>query len=45
MPYILEPTAFRRGHTQVAAGSRTVLGIGPAPVALINEVTVKLRLL
>ncbi|EDR15443.1 uncharacterized protein LACBIDRAFT_170963 [Laccaria bicolor S238N-H82] len=33
------------GHTQIAAGSRTVLGIGPAPVALINEVTGKLRLL
>ncbi|KZP32293.1 PTH2-domain-containing protein [Athelia psychrophila] len=33
------------GHTQVAAGSRTVLGIGPAPVALINQVTGHLRLL
>ncbi|KII93424.1 hypothetical protein PLICRDRAFT_87801 [Plicaturopsis crispa FD-325 SS-3] len=33
------------GHTQVEAGSRTVLGIGPAPVNLINEVTGKLRLL
>lgn len=33
------------GRTQIAAGSRTVLGIGPAPVALINEVTGNLRLL
>ncbi|KAF9056613.1 peptidyl-tRNA hydrolase PTH2-domain-containing protein [Panaeolus papilionaceus] len=33
------------GRTEVAAGSRTVLGIGPAPVSLVNEVTGKLRLL
>ncbi|KAI0786035.1 peptidyl-tRNA hydrolase [Abortiporus biennis] len=33
------------GRTQIAAGSRTVLGIGPAPVALVNKVTGKLRLL
>jgi len=33
------------GRTQVAAGSRTVLGIGPAPVELVNEVTGRLRLL
>ncbi|EIW64894.1 PTH2-domain-containing protein, partial [Trametes versicolor FP-101664 SS1] len=33
------------GRTQIAAGSRTVLGIGPAPVELINKVTGKLRLL
>ncbi|KXN83558.1 putative peptidyl-tRNA hydrolase 2 [Leucoagaricus sp. SymC.cos] len=33
------------GHTQVEAGTRTVLGIGPAPVQLVNEVTGKLRLL
>lgn len=52
------------GRTQIAAGSRTVLGIGPgqcmtiqidnssiglifraAPVALVNQVTGKLRLL
>ncbi|TFK76858.1 PTH2-domain-containing protein [Pluteus cervinus] len=33
------------GRTQVASGSRTVLGIGPAPVELINEVTGALRLL
>ncbi|KAF5337339.1 hypothetical protein D9611_003232 [Ephemerocybe angulata] len=33
------------GRTQIAAGSRTVLGIGPAPVSLINEVTGNLRLL
>ncbi|KAH9996579.1 peptidyl-tRNA hydrolase [Russula vinacea] len=33
------------GRTQVKAGSRTVLGIGPAPVELINQVTGRLRLL
>ncbi|KAG6911761.1 hypothetical protein DXG01_000007 [Tephrocybe rancida] len=34
-----------QGLTQVEEGTRTVLGIGPAPVGLINEVTGKLRLL
>ncbi|TFK23108.1 hypothetical protein FA15DRAFT_705765 [Coprinopsis marcescibilis] len=33
------------GRTQIAAGSRTVLAIGPAPVPLINQVTGHLRLL
>ncbi|KAL8281549.1 hypothetical protein RQP46_006233 [Phenoliferia psychrophenolica] len=33
------------GRTQVAAGSTTVLGIGPAPVRLINQVTAHLKLL
>ncbi|TFY72620.1 hypothetical protein EVG20_g362 [Dentipellis fragilis] len=33
------------GRTQVEPGSRTVLGIGPAPVDLINQVTGHLRLL
>merc|ERR1712093_524463 len=33
------------GRTQIAAGSRTVLGIGPAPVRLINQVTGNLKLL
>jgi len=33
------------GRTQVEAGSRTVLGIGPAPVELVNQVTGHLRLL
>ncbi|KAG6902802.1 hypothetical protein C0995_011289 [Termitomyces sp. Mi166 len=33
------------GLTQVEEGTRTVLGIGPAPVNMINEVTGKLRLL
>lgn len=34
-----------RGRTQVEEGTLTVLGIGPAPVELINQVTGKLRLL
>lgn len=33
------------GRTQIAAGSRTVLGIGPAPVKLVNQVTGHLKLL
>lgn len=32
------------GHTQVAPGSRTVCGVGPGPVELINEVTGHLKL-
>ena len=39
---LLDPN---RGRTQVEEGTRTVLGIGPAPVGLINEVTGNLRLL
>ncbi|PWN29481.1 peptidyl-tRNA hydrolase II [Jaminaea rosea] len=33
------------GRTQVAAGSKTVLGIGPGPVKIVNEVTGHLKLL
>ncbi|EJU00972.1 PTH2-domain-containing protein, partial [Dacryopinax primogenitus] len=33
------------GRTQIASGSRTVLGIGPAPVRLVNQVTGRLKLL
>ncbi|WVR09576.1 peptidyl-tRNA hydrolase [Kwoniella sp. DSM 27419] len=33
------------GRTQVAPGSKTVVGIGPGPARLINTVTGKLRLL
>lgn len=32
------------GHTQVAPGSRTVVGIGPGPVDLIDQVTGHLKL-
>ncbi|TVY31109.1 Peptidyl-tRNA hydrolase [Lachnellula hyalina] len=33
------------GRTQIASGSHTVLGIGPAPKSLIDKVTGKLKLL
>ncbi|PVF98297.1 peptidyl-tRNA hydrolase, partial [Serendipita vermifera] len=33
------------GRTQIEAGSRTVLGIGPGPVKLIDQVTGHLKLL
>ncbi|ORZ14631.1 peptidyl-tRNA hydrolase [Absidia repens] len=33
------------GRTQIAAGSRTVLGVGPGPVDLLNQVTGHLKLL
>ncbi|KAI8098658.1 peptidyl-tRNA hydrolase [Halteromyces radiatus] len=33
------------GRTQIAAGSRTVLGVGPGPVELLNQVTGHLKLL
>ncbi|KAJ1678591.1 hypothetical protein EV182_003742, partial [Spiromyces aspiralis] len=32
------------GRTQIAAGSRTVLGIGPGPVGVINKATGHLKL-
>ena len=32
------------GRTQIAAGSRTVIGIGPGPASLIDEVTGHLKL-
>ena len=34
-----------QGRTQIAAGSHTVLGIGPAPKSLIDKVSGKLKLL
>jgi PTH2 family peptidyl-tRNA hydrolase len=33
------------GHTQIPAGTKTVLGIGPAPSNLIDQVTGELSLL
>ena len=33
------------GRTQIAAGSRTVLAIGPAPAAVIDKITSHLKLL
>lgn len=33
------------GLTKVSRDTATVLGIGPAPVSLVNQVTGKLRLL
>lgn len=33
------------GHTQIAAGSMTVLAIGPAPYELCDSITGKLKLL
>ena len=33
------------GRTQIEAGSHTVLGIGPAPKSVIDQVTGKLKLL
>ncbi|CAF1543725.1 unnamed protein product, partial [Rotaria sordida] len=32
------------GRTQIEPGSKTVLGIGPAPSKLINEITRHLKL-
>lgn len=33
------------GRTQIEAGSTTVLGVGPAPVDLVNVVTSEQKLL
>jgi len=33
------------GRTQIAAGSRTVLGLGPAPVKVFDDVTSHLKLM
>jgi len=38
-------TIHDAGRTQIAAGSQTVLGVGPAPVKLVNQVTGALKLL
>jgi PTH2 family peptidyl-tRNA hydrolase len=34
-------TVVDAGRTQIAAGSRTVCGIGPAPVSVIDKITGK----
>ena len=44
-PLLALTRLIRRCPTEMAQGTRTILGIGPAPVALINQVTGKLRLL
>jgi PTH2 family peptidyl-tRNA hydrolase len=33
------------GRTQIASGSRTVLGVGPAPRSLVDQITGGLKLL
>jgi peptidyl-tRNA hydrolase len=33
------------GRTQIAAGSRTVVGVGPAPVAVVDEICSEYKLL
>lgn len=33
------------GRTQIASGSHTVLGVGPAPKSVVDLVTGKLKLL
>ena len=33
------------GRTQIKAGSRTVLGVGPAPVHVVDEITGHLKLM
>ena len=33
------------GRTQVAPGSKTVIGIGPAPISMIDQLTRKFKLL
>lgn len=40
---IVTSSVVDAGHTQVRRGTLTVVGIGPGPESLINEVTGKLR--
>jgi len=42
IPYYIVEDA---GRTQIAAGSRTVLALGPAPVRLFDGVTSHLKLM
>ena len=41
---IITSTVLDAGHTQVKRGSLTVIGIGPGPESLINQVTGKLKI-
>ena len=42
---LITSTVFDAGRTQIAAGSRTVLAIGPDPIGEIDAVTGGLKLL
>jgi len=42
---LITSTVFDAGRTQIAAGSRTVLAIGPDPVGEVDAVTGMLKLL
>ena len=42
VPYYLVEDA---GRTQIKAGSRTVVGVGPAPVEVVDEITGDLKLM
>ena len=39
------PSNMSRGRTQVAPGSRTVVGLGPAPVSVMDQLTRSFKLL
>ena len=42
---IIAQVVHDAGRTQIAAGSATVLGIGPAPKSVVDKVTGGLKLL
>jgi PTH2 family peptidyl-tRNA hydrolase len=41
---LISKSILDAGRTQIAAGSRTVLAVGPGPVDLIDNITGKLKL-